>query len=949
MKKLVFGLFGLIGLIIIAVFIVPFFIPKDVYRSQIETQAEAALGRDVTIGGDIGLSVFPALSAKIDGFEIANPEGFSDPLMIKAGSVRAIVKWLPLFSGRVEIGSFVLEDAVVSLEQLADGRTNWVFETAGESAPSDSEESDAAPLSGGIDALEFTNANVTYRDASTGQNLRIEALNLRGQMRDTASVLSLSGDGIVQGEALKFSLQLDSVDKALANAAMDLKADITLAGADIRWAGSVLAGDAVVLNGVTSGEISSLAGFVTSVKALAPDLVVADMPPLEGLGALAFEAALSGSSADALSVSLNRLSLTGEALKATLNGTAKIGETITYDMGFAANTADTGGLIGIYAPDTLDPNLSGLLKAFEAKGRVSGTTDKLTAKVETFRQRGEGLDVTWVGDIALPLDTLEAALKGKFTGEFSNFPELAGFAETIGLTPEAFALLGKVTLSGAINGPAATPQIDDLTLNHTGANGDFAFEGNVNLAPNGALAGAASLSTNAVQTWLTAMDLDGSLPGVARFSYKSTIGGVLEAVTLNAINLTLDDIQVTGQGVIEPFAVRPKLSGQLTTNALDLTRFLGEETPPPTNTTPTSQAWSDDPLALEGLDAMDMAINITAPEVVIGDMKLSSVLSDIRLINGKFSADITQAQSFGGAWKGQFALDTKRATPSLNYDLDGQSIALSDLLATLVGVDRISGIGLVNLTGQSSGNSLKAIVAGLSGGVNVTAKDGAVQGLNISQLVRSRESLGQALLTGALNGMDFSSVLSPEAETDFTGLLTKLTIKNGIATLDDFNFENPFLVVTASGSVNLLEQTMDLRLVPKVDKAGGKQGSALQLNGLPIPIRISGAWTAPGLAPDYAFVRQELQRDLKSRAVEQLLPKLTEQAGVKDLLGAIVAPSTTAPTPTTTTVPTTPTQPTPEEIVADPEKAVKSIFGNLLQKEIDKRTGTDKIEPAEVE
>ena len=76
---------GVLFAILIAVAVtLPFLIPTSVYKAQIETAATNALGRDVTLKGEASLSVFPVIAARVDGVEIANPEGFSDPVMIDA-------------------------------------------------------------------------------------------------------------------------------------------------------------------------------------------------------------------------------------------------------------------------------------------------------------------------------------------------------------------------------------------------------------------------------------------------------------------------------------------------------------------------------------------------------------------------------------------------------------------------------------------------------------------------------------------------------------------------------------------------------------------------------------------------------------------------------------------------------------------------------------------------
>ncbi|MEE2929220.1 MAG: AsmA family protein, partial [Pseudomonadota bacterium] len=118
---------ALLAILLAVVAVVPFLIPSSVYKAQIESAATNALGRQVVLNGEASLSIFPVIAARVDGVEVANPEGFTDDLMVDAGSLRASVKLLPLLSSRVEIAQITLEDATISLERLADGTANWEF------------------------------------------------------------------------------------------------------------------------------------------------------------------------------------------------------------------------------------------------------------------------------------------------------------------------------------------------------------------------------------------------------------------------------------------------------------------------------------------------------------------------------------------------------------------------------------------------------------------------------------------------------------------------------------------------------------------------------------------------------------------------------------------------------------------------------------------------------
>ena len=104
----------LAGLLVVAlvalVIAAPYFVPSSVYKDRIETSAEQALGRDVTLTGDVKVRFFPRIEAVAGEAEIANPKGFSEPQFASMTELRAAVKLIPLLMQRVEVDEFVLID-----------------------------------------------------------------------------------------------------------------------------------------------------------------------------------------------------------------------------------------------------------------------------------------------------------------------------------------------------------------------------------------------------------------------------------------------------------------------------------------------------------------------------------------------------------------------------------------------------------------------------------------------------------------------------------------------------------------------------------------------------------------------------------------------------------------------------------------------------------------------
>ena len=146
-----------------------FFDPND-YREEISAGVKEATGRDLTIEGDLSLSIFPWLAIEVGQTELGNAEGFSDQPFMRFADASLSVRMLPLIlSQEATVGTASIEGLVVNLEVAADGSTNWDdLSSAEEIDPFDAPEIDAEPTKVDFGSIEVSDANISYTDAQTG-------------------------------------------------------------------------------------------------------------------------------------------------------------------------------------------------------------------------------------------------------------------------------------------------------------------------------------------------------------------------------------------------------------------------------------------------------------------------------------------------------------------------------------------------------------------------------------------------------------------------------------------------------------------------------------------------------------------------------------------------------------------------------------------------------------
>ena len=119
-----------------------------------------------------------------------------------------------------------------------------------------------------------------------------------------------------------------------------------------------------------------------------------------------------------------------------------------------------------------------------------------------------------------------------------------------------------------------------------------------------------------------------------------------------------------------------------------------------------------------------------------------------------------------------------------------------------------------------------------------------------------------------------------------------LKIENGVARIESLDFLMPALgSLTGLGKIDLGNQSFDLRLKPEFDRDGAGDRGGLMLNGIDIPIRMSGDWSSPSFQLDtdglQSLLRAELTDAVSSEISDVIGDQLGDEAGglLSDVLG----------------------------------------------------------------
>ena len=403
-----------------------------------------------------------------------------------------------------------------------------------------------------------------------------------------------------------------------------------------------------------------------------------------------------------------------------------------------------------------------------------------------------------------------------------------------------------------------------------------AFEGAISLKPtvkiDGTLA-ADSTSLRSVLFWLGQKPLPGG--GFGRFSIKAQTNVVGSTIGLTGVNLELDGNRAEG---VLTFATdgRRTLQGTLATDSLDLSPYISTVK----LLTANQHEWSNGPIALDGLNGMDVDLRLSAASVLVADAKIGHTAIGANLRAGQLVVTIGEAQAYGGVIKGSMTLADVSAGVDVKSQLQFTDVDLQSALSQLFGLRRIEGKGNMALVAEGTGASVLAVTRTLNGSAMLTGENGAIVGLNVEQLLRRLErrplSASGEFRTG---------------RTLFDKMIVTLKIEQGTAKVESMTITGPAVKIALAGSAAIPTRDLDLTGTATLVTASrpGAQPFAL-------PFIVQGSWDDPIMLPDAeALIRRSGAAAPLLNAVRDRTARDSVRDVLEKLTGSPLAPAAAPP------------------------------------------------------
>ena len=174
----------LVLLVIVVAVALPFIINPNHFKDDIARAVKKKTGRDLSIQGDIKLSVFPWLGVEIGQVELSNAKGFGGTPFAAINEADMHVRFWPLLHGKIEVGEVKLDGLDLDLQRAADGHDNWQdisehMAHGGQAASGGVGESGSFSTDLSVASVSVSDSQVRWTDAEKHQQYTISDFSLK--------------------------------------------------------------------------------------------------------------------------------------------------------------------------------------------------------------------------------------------------------------------------------------------------------------------------------------------------------------------------------------------------------------------------------------------------------------------------------------------------------------------------------------------------------------------------------------------------------------------------------------------------------------------------------------------------------------------------------------------------------------------------------------------------
>jgi AsmA protein len=237
--------------------------------------------------------------------------------------------------------------------------------------------------------------------------------------------------------------------------------------------------------------------------------------------------------------------------------------------------------------------------------------------------------------------------------------------------------------------------------------------------------------------------------------------------------------------------------------------------------------------------SFDADVNLNVRKTRYAHLELGPASLGLAFRNGILNATLGGMELYQGHAVGKLVLDAAKPVPEFSGDFRLDGVQARPFLSDAAQFSLLEGETKLTLQVSGAGSNAEEVKSSLQGQGSLAVSDGAIEGINLTEMI---SQLGEGQIPEMRQGRG--------AKTVFSDLGGSFTVKNGVAETSNIQMTSPLLKVTATGNVDLTQNTIDMLAESEIVAGPEGANGANDLAGLSLPVRIEGPLDRPAMRPE---------------------------------------------------------------------------------------------------
>ena len=361
---------------------------------------------------------------------------------------------------------------------------------------------------------------------------------------------------------------------------------------------------------------------------------------------------------------------------------------------------------------------------------------------------------------------------------------------------------------------------------------DATFEGTIDVAGDLKVSGHAELMTASLRKIVRWFGMPVPLAeGLNAVSLKGQLNWARGTVAVEKAKVVVDGSEATGTLAFAYGGERPAIDGTLAFNTLELAPYFEALRSQSYVFDRHTWSWAAFDFSFPILSYFDADLRLSAASLGFKGNAVGRGAASIAARSGKLIANIVELELPTGTASGRLTADVKEFPPRYGLHAKIENFEPGPASAMLTGLPMLSGRSLLKVELKTAGQTPAEVLRALSGKVAITLAESGKLGLDV-----------RAIRSGA-EGTPSASQLVKSA-TSVDALEARANVVDGLLVAEHVQARAGGLNISASGSANLLDHTLDLRVSVQPAPAADKSVPATEAS---VGLSISGPWAEPSV------------------------------------------------------------------------------------------------------